>query len=97
MKNEIINNCSNNTNNQINNNKNEVKTMRKITNNTINFNANALNSSLIASAIGYAGNGRDGFLSGLVCDGNVANPPTWPSIRAWPSPLRVNSGCLARR
>ena len=38
--------------------------MKKITNNTINFNANALNSSLIASAIGYAGNGRDGFLFG---------------------------------
>lgn len=31
----------------------------------------------------YSPNGRDGFLSGLVCDGNVANPPTWPSIRAW--------------
>ena len=38
--------------------------MRKITNNTINFNANALNSSIIVSAIGYAGNGRDGFLFG---------------------------------
>lgn len=64
MKNIINNNCSNNTNNEINNNKSEVKTMRKITNNTINFNANALNSSIIASAIGYAGNGRDGFLFG---------------------------------
>ena len=64
MKNEINNNCSNNINNEINNNKNEVKTMRKITNNTINFNANALNSSLIASAIAYEGNGRDGFLFG---------------------------------
>lgn len=50
MKNIINNNCSNNTNNEINNNKSEVKTMRKITNNTINFNANALNSSIIASA-----------------------------------------------
>lgn len=38
--------------------------MKKITNNTINFNANALNSSIIASAIGYAGNGSDGFLFG---------------------------------
>lgn len=38
--------------------------MKKITNNTINFNANALNSSIIASAIGYEGNGRDGFLFG---------------------------------
>lgn len=66
MKNIINNNCSNNnnTNNEINNNKNEVKTMRKITNNTINFNANALNSSIIASAIGYEGNGYDGFLFG---------------------------------
>lgn len=64
MKNIINNNCSNNTNNEINNNKSEVKTMRKITNNTINFNANALNSSLIASAIGYEGNGYDGFLFG---------------------------------
>ena len=64
MKNIINNNCNNNTNNEINNNKNEVKTMRKITNNTINFNANSLNSSLIASAIGYEGNGYDGFLFG---------------------------------
>lgn len=64
MKNIINNNCSNNTNNEINNNKSEVKTMRKITNNTINFNANALNSSIIASAIGYEGNGYDGFLFG---------------------------------
>ena len=38
--------------------------MRKITNNTINFNANALNSSIIASTISYAGNGYDGFLFG---------------------------------
>lgn len=59
MANNNINNCSN-----INNNKSEVKTMRKITNNTINFNANALNSSLIASTIGYAGNSYDGFLFG---------------------------------
>ena len=64
MKNIINNNCSNNNNNEINNNKNEVKTMRKITNNTINFNANALNSSIIASAISYEGNGYDGFLFG---------------------------------
>lgn len=63
MKN-IINNCSNNTNNEINNNKSEVKTMRKITNNTINFDANALNSSIIASTISHAGNGYDGFLFG---------------------------------
>lgn len=38
--------------------------MKKITNNTINFNANALNSSIIASTISYAGNGYDGFLFG---------------------------------
>lgn len=31
----------------------------------------------------YSPNGRDGFLAGLVCDGDRANPPTWPSIRAW--------------
>ncbi|MGA0545343.1 hypothetical protein ACO2Q1_08720 [Brevundimonas sp. VNH65] len=31
----------------------------------------------------YNPNGRDGFLAGLVCDGNRANPPTWPSIKAW--------------
>lgn len=61
MKNIIINNCSNN--NQINNTM-EVKTMKQITNGTINFNADALNASIIASAIGYAGNGRDGFLFG---------------------------------
>ena len=64
MKNIINNNCSNNTNNEINNNKSEVKTMKQITNGTINFNADALNASIIASAIGYAGNGRDGFLFG---------------------------------
>ena len=64
MANNNINNCSNINNNQINNNKSEVKTMRKITNNTINFNANALNSSIIASAISYEGNGYDGFLFG---------------------------------
>ena len=63
MKNIIINNCSNNNNNQINNTM-EVKTMKQITNGTINFNADALNASIIASAIGYAGNGRDGFLFG---------------------------------
>lgn len=62
MKNIINNNCSNN-NNQINNTM-EVKTMKQITNGTINFNADALNASIIASAIGYAGNGRDGFLFG---------------------------------
>ena len=61
MKNVINNNCSNN--NQINNTM-EVKTMKQITNGTINFNADALNASIIASAIGYAGNGRDGFLFG---------------------------------
>ena len=61
MKNIINNNCSNN--NQINNTM-EVKTMKQITNGTINFNADALNASIIASAIGYAGNGRDGFLFG---------------------------------
>ena len=38
--------------------------MKQITNGTINFNADALNASIIASAIGYAGNGRDGFLFG---------------------------------
>ena len=31
----------------------------------------------------YTPNGRDGFLAGLVCDGNRANPPTWPSVKAW--------------
>lgn len=61
MANNNINNCSNN--NQINNTM-EVKTMKQITNGTINFNADALNASIIASAIGYAGNGRDGFLFG---------------------------------
>lgn len=61
MKNIVNNNCSNN--NQINNTM-EVKTMKQITNGTINFNADALNASIIASAIGYAGNGRDGFLFG---------------------------------
>lgn len=61
MKNIIINNCNNN--NQINNTM-EVKTMKQITNGTINFNADALNASIIASAIGYAGNSRDGFLFG---------------------------------
>lgn len=64
MANNNINNCSNINNNQINNNKSEVKTMKQITNGTINFNADALNASIIASAIGYAGNGRDGFLFG---------------------------------
>ena len=65
MKNEINNNCSNinNNNNQINNTM-EVKTMKQITNGTINFNADALNASIIASAIGYEGNGYDGFLFG---------------------------------
>ena len=64
MKNNNINNCSNiNNNNQINNTM-EVKTMKQITNGTINFNADALNASIIASAIGYEGNGRDGFLFG---------------------------------
>ena len=63
MKNIIINNNCSNNNNQINNTM-EVKTMKQITNGTINFNADALNASIIASAIGYAGNGRDGFLFG---------------------------------
>lgn len=31
----------------------------------------------------YNPNGRDGFLSGLICEGNRAPPPTWPSIKAW--------------
>ncbi len=31
----------------------------------------------------YNPNGRDGFLAGLVCEGNRAPPPTWPSIKAW--------------
>ena len=38
--------------------------MKKITNSTINFNANSLNSSIIASAIGYEGKDNDGFLFG---------------------------------
>lgn len=38
--------------------------MKKITNGTINFNANSLNSSIIASAIGYEGKDNDGFLFG---------------------------------
>ena len=66
MKNNNINNCgniNNNNNNQINNTM-EVKTMKQITNGTINFNADALNASIIASAIGYEGNGYDGFLFG---------------------------------
>lgn len=31
----------------------------------------------------YSPNGRDGFLAGLVCDGNRASPPLWPSIKAF--------------
>lgn len=60
MKNIIINNCSNN--NQINNNKSEVKTMKQLNVNTINKVINSENNSVIASTIGFAGNGNDGFL-----------------------------------
>lgn len=49
MANNNINNCNNINNNQINNTM-EVKTMKQITNGTINFNADALNASIIASA-----------------------------------------------
>lgn len=106
MKNIINNNCSNNTNNEINNNKSEVKTMRKITNNTINFNANALNSSLIASAIAYEGNGRDGFLFGddvnfeqltaycVLCEANHFETPTTES-KASPASLRFTTTLLS--
>lgn len=62
MKNIINNNCSNNTNNQINNNKSEVKTMKQLNVNTINKVINSENNSVIASTIGFAGIGNDGFL-----------------------------------
>ena len=60
MKNIINNNCSNN--NQINNNKSEVKTMKQLNVNTINKVINSENNSVIASTIGFAGIGNDGFL-----------------------------------
>ncbi|NBW09475.1 MAG: hypothetical protein EBR82_15775 [Caulobacteraceae bacterium] len=31
----------------------------------------------------YAAESRDGYLSQIVCDGDRANPPTWPSIKAF--------------
>ena len=62
MKNIVNNNCSNNTNNQINNNKSEVKTMKQLNVNTINKVINSENNSVIASTIGFAGIGNDGFL-----------------------------------
>lgn len=66
MKNIINNNCSNNTNtntnNQINNNKSEVKTMKQLNVNSINKVINSENNSVIASTIGFAGIGNDGFL-----------------------------------
>lgn len=62
MKNIINNNCSNNTNNEINNNKSEVKTMKQLNANSINKIINSENNSVIASTIGFAGIGNDGFL-----------------------------------
>ena len=62
MKNIINNNCSNNTNNEINNNKSEVKTMKQLNVNSINKIINSENNSVIASTIGFAGIGNDGFL-----------------------------------
>lgn len=63
MKNIINNNCSNNnTNNEINNNKSEVKTMKQLNVNSINKVINSENNSVIASTIGFAGIGNDGFL-----------------------------------
>lgn len=62
MKNIINNNCSNNSNNQINNNKSEVKTMKQLNVNSINKIINSENNSVIASTIGFAGIGNDGFL-----------------------------------
>ena len=59
MKNIINNNCSNN--NQINNTM-EVKTMKQLNVNTINKVINSENNSVIASTIGFAGIGNDGFL-----------------------------------
>ena len=62
MKNIINNNCSINTNNEINNNKSEVKTMKQLNVNSINKIINSENNSVIASTIGFAGIGNDGFL-----------------------------------
>lgn len=62
MKNIINNNCSDNSNNEINNNKNEVKTMKQLNVNSINKVINSENNSVIASTIGFAGIGNDGFL-----------------------------------
>lgn len=66
MKNIINNNCSNNNNNnnnnEINNNKSEVKTMKQLNVNSINKIINSENNSVIASTIGFAGIGNDGFL-----------------------------------
>ena len=63
MKNIINNNCSNNnTDNEINNNKSEVKTMKQLNVNSINKIINSENNSVIASTIGFAGIGNDGFL-----------------------------------
>lgn len=62
MKNIINNNCNNNTNNEINNNKSEVKTMKQLNVNSINKIINSENNSVIASTIGFAGIGNDGFL-----------------------------------
>lgn len=62
MKNIINNNCSNNSNNEINNNKSEVKTMKQLNVNSINKIINSENNSVIASTIGFAGIGNDGFL-----------------------------------
>ena len=62
MKNINNNNCSNNSNNEINNNKSEVKTMKQLNVNSINKIINSENNSVIASTIGFAGIGNDGFL-----------------------------------
>lgn len=63
MKNIINNNYSNNnSDNEINNNKSEVKTMKQLNVNSINKIINSENNSVIASTIGFAGIGNDGFL-----------------------------------
>lgn len=64
MKNIINNNCSNNNNNNNNqiNNTMEVKTMKQLNVNTINKVINSDDNSVIASTIGFAGIGNDGFL-----------------------------------
>lgn len=62
MKNIINNNCSNNNNEINNNNKSEVKTMKQLNVNSINKIINSENNSVIASTIGFAGIGNDGFL-----------------------------------